>query len=174
LEESVFVAWSLGWFKLLSVLKDAPHLPRAIVGVGAGVRFRKPLMRLVIRSFQKDAAKLSEDFASWLFSAEEKSSPNFNAGWSFILRNRQDVRENLWEDLLFLQDVDLSGYLGNFNIPVLLISGTDDVVCPLDEAVELKRRLPEAELEFIEAGHVPFLTKRDEFNEITGKFLSRR
>lgn len=171
LPESVFIVWSLGWFKLLSLLKDVKVFPSLIVAVASSVQFKKSLIRLIIRRFNKDRRILLEDFNRWLFSEEERLSLTFNQEWDFILRNRINDSQRLYNELLFLQDIDLSNCLVNFHIPVLLISGSKDLICPLDETMRLKRYLPQAEIQIMDSGHMPFLTQMNRFNEIVREYI---
>lgn len=173
LEETVFIAWSLGWFRLLELLKDSASLPRAIIGVSSAIRFKKPLIRLIIREFQKEEQKLLSDFNTWLFSEQERKSAQFNKWNKFVLSCRITDKNRLLADLFFLKSIDLGGYLGKFNIPIFLISGREDRIFPLGEALRLKESLPKAEITIMDAAHMPFLTKGDDFNGVLEVYIKR-
>ena len=55
--------------------------------------------------------------------------------------------------------------------PVLVVAGSDDVLCPPGPAAELARRLPEAELETVEGGHFDLYAGRS--IAVEADFLSR-
>ena len=58
-------------------------------------------------------------------------------------------------------------------IPVCLIWGRNDTVTPPDVALEFKRLLPHAELNWIECcGHAPMMERPEEFNAHVDKFLA--
>lgn len=64
--------------------------------------------------------------------------------------------------------------LKHIQIPVCLIWGRNDVVTPPDVAVEFKRLLPDAELNWIEqCGHAPMMERPEMFNEQLNRFLDR-
>ncbi|MDP1853140.1 MAG: alpha/beta hydrolase [Candidatus Omnitrophota bacterium] len=171
LEETVFIAWSLGWFRLLDVLKSSFSLPCAIVGVSAAIKFKKSLLRLMIQEFKKDHRKALSDFDSWLFSPEEKDSSGFGILNGLIAQSRINDKERLLRDLLFLKALDLEGFLTTFRLPVFLVSGNKDIICPIDEAMHLKPVLPDSQIKVMEAGHIPFLTSSAEFNHCIGSYL---
>lgn len=173
LEETVFIAWSLGWFKLLDILKSSPSLPCAIVGVSAAIKFKKSLLRLMIQEFKKDHGRVLLDFESWLFSLEEKGSPIFAILNRLISQARINDKERLLMDLLFLQAIDLEDFLSTLHLPVFLVSGNKDIICPIDETVHLNSVLPDSQIKVMEAGHIPFLTSSAEFNRCIGSYLKR-
>lgn len=170
LSKSVFIAWSLGWFRMADILSGRES-PLAVVGVSAGVKFKKPLIRLIRRQFEKGPDKLLTDFNTWLFSEAEKKTVNFATWNDAVLKNRLADKKKMRADLLYLANVDLSQQLAGFNTPTLLIAGKDDAICPLDEALELSRVLPNAKTEIMHTSHLPFLTKEAEFNRLLEAFL---
>jgi pimeloyl-ACP methyl ester carboxylesterase len=69
---------------------------------------------------------------------------------------------------------NLRAVLHLIRTPALLVWGRNDNITPPSVAHEFKKRLPLAELEFInECGHVPTLEKPHEFNLIVERFLQR-
>lgn len=61
--------------------------------------------------------------------------------------------------LAYLAETDLSGRLGEFDLPVLLIGGARDRLVSKQALEETARRLPDARLERIPgAAHLPFVT----------------
>ncbi|MEY3678543.1 MAG: hypothetical protein RI924_684 [Bacteroidota bacterium] len=64
--------------------------------------------------------------------------------------------------------------LKGIKIPVCLIWGKNDVVTPPDVALEFKKLLPDAELNWIaQCGHAPMMERPEEFNQHLNKFLDR-
>jgi len=68
----------------------------------------------------------------------------------------------------------LLGLLADINIPTLVVAGADDRICPPDASRHLARAIPgcKAEARFIQgAGHAPFMTFPDQFNNVLQAFL---
>lgn len=59
-------------------------------------------------------------------------------------------------------------------LPTLLVWGRDDVITPPDVAEEFHRRLPQAQLHFIDkCGHAPMIERPGAFNRLTLEFLAQ-
>ena len=59
-------------------------------------------------------------------------------------------------------------------LPTLLVWGCDDVITPPDVAEEFRRRLPQAQLHFIDkCGHAPMIERPEEFNRLALDFLAQ-
>lgn len=72
-----------------------------------------------------------------------------------------------------LADADLRSALPGIDVPVLLVHGSDDNVCPVAAAHYMAGELPESRLVMLTgAGHAPFLTKPIEFNESIRQFIN--
>lgn len=64
--------------------------------------------------------------------------------------------------------------LSQINVPTQLIWGRDDRITPPDVAEAFRRRLPCAELHFIDqCGHAPMLERPDTFNQLALAFLHK-
>jgi 2-hydroxy-6-oxonona-2,4-dienedioate hydrolase len=65
--------------------------------------------------------------------------------------------------------------LSSIGHPTLLIWGQDDRITPPDVAHQFKRRMPRAELHFIErCGHAPMVEHPEEFNRLMLSFLYKK
>ena len=70
---------------------------------------------------------------------------------------------------------DASDRLGDIEVPVLLLHGTDDRVLPAENSEVLHDRLPDSRLEFVEGGpHLFFVEDAEIVNEHLQAFLSER
>ncbi|MFQ5681495.1 MAG: alpha/beta fold hydrolase [Candidatus Omnitrophota bacterium] len=171
LSRTTVVAWSLGWFRLIAGGEVFRWRPRMIVGVGCGLRFEAAMIRLIMRRFARDPQGLLCDFVSWMGRRGDISPGQMG----LIHKNRIKDRGKLLRDLLFLRDVDLTVDCGKIKIPVLLIAGDKDRICPLSGMRQLQRFLPRAQLRVIAgAGHNPFLTHCREFNRMLLKSGSQK
>jgi len=172
ISRTVFIAWSLGWFKLVDYLSAKKQMPSALIGVAPALCFQKPLVRRIIQSFKKDPDALLSSFDGWIFSPKEKISAEFFRQCDFLKKNRQDDNEELLKYLFFLKDIDLSGCFDGFTAPVLLISGKEDIICLSKEARMLREHIPHAVIEEMDAGHLPFLTNSEAFNAAIHNFIN--
>lgn len=69
---------------------------------------------------------------------------------------------------------DSTDILASINKPVLIIHGQEDQIVPLEEARQMQKRIPEAELTVIpEAGHLPNLEQPTMFNQAAHRFLEK-
>lgn len=78
----------------------------------------------------------------------------------------------VWTDLVgSLVDMDLTDALANVTCPALVLVGEVDRLTPPRSAVELKERLPHAELVIVPgSGHCTMLERHEEFNRVVGDF----
>jgi pimeloyl-ACP methyl ester carboxylesterase len=78
----------------------------------------------------------------------------------------------LWEFTLASRDLNLDQKLGQFTLPVLVITGDDDRIVPTADSIRLAGELPDASLSVIEsAGHVPHEEKPEAFMDAVRQFL---
>jgi pimeloyl-ACP methyl ester carboxylesterase len=79
----------------------------------------------------------------------------------------------LWYFTLASQPGDLPERLSEFTLPVLVISGDDDRIVPVENSIRLAGELPQATLAVIpEAGHVPHEERPDLFLQVVDDFLN--
>ncbi len=79
----------------------------------------------------------------------------------------------LWE-FTKADKVNVLAKTGQFKLPVLIITGSDDRIIPTKNSIELYRWIPGAELTVIEgAGHVPQEEKPEEFINAVTSFVSK-
>ncbi len=80
----------------------------------------------------------------------------------------------LWEFTISSKPANLARKLGQFDLPVLVITGDDDQIVPMEDSVRLARELPSAELVIIPGcGHVPHEECPSEFLKASRKFLQQ-
>jgi pimeloyl-ACP methyl ester carboxylesterase len=79
----------------------------------------------------------------------------------------------LWEFTLASRPSGLDKRLGEFGLPVLVITGDDDRIVPTADSIRLAGELPNAQLVVIpNAGHVPHEERPTEFMEAVTSFMS--
>ncbi|MFI5331527.1 MAG: alpha/beta fold hydrolase [Desulfobaccales bacterium] len=177
LRESVLVGWSLGGMLLLEALgRLMGPAPAATVLVGVAAVFcQRPghpwgqpvasvrAMRLGLRS---DPTRVLTGFlASCLAPGEESFRYEAAAGFDFAAAPAHLAL--LSQGLDYLRDKDLGGLLPNLPGPVAIIQGQQDGIVDPAQAQFLREHLPDASLHILPgAGHLPFLTKAEAFNNI--------
>lgn len=69
---------------------------------------------------------------------------------------------------------DSTGDLGTIDVPVLIITSSNDTLIPPDQSKPMAEQIPNATLEVIEgAGHLSNLEKPEEFNRLLAEHLQR-
>ncbi len=66
---------------------------------------------------------------------------------------------------------DYRDYLGQIDVPTLLIAGALDPICPKEAAVYMHQRIRGSELQIMDCRHAPFLARPGEFNAIIDSFV---
>jgi pimeloyl-[acyl-carrier protein] methyl ester esterase len=167
------VGWSMGGMIALEWARRIPDRIRGVFAIGVTDQFvrspRSPdgwderVLSRMERRLPDDPAQVLADFDRRMFSSAEKK-----AGW--LEQWRQSYRNQQQPDVSGL----LTGldYLRRFSfpdsllsVPVFLLHGEDDAICPVSGARRLARTLPKAELTVWEgAGHLPFWTQPERFH----------
>ncbi len=134
---------------------------------------RKIVERMIIQLNRcPEETKLS--FYNKLFSKKEKQS-----GDNIIFLDRvsnyskeQSIR-SLSLGLDYLINTDLRKELNVIDIPLLLIHGENDTICPLKAAKYIKNKTNNTKLEVIkDAGHIPFFTNYQKCYDIITNFTN--
>ncbi|MBC2580964.1 alpha/beta fold hydrolase [Clostridium sp. DJ247] len=110
------------------------------------------------------------NFNSAMFSKAEKQKKYDIQFLQMIKDNIDDQSvDSLILGLDYLIEKDLRSKLPHINIPLLIIHGEEDSICPLEAAVYIKNRVSHCHLEIIrKAGHIPFFTSpSDCYNAIS-------
>ena len=94
-------------------------------------------------------------FLQSAFHDPGKITPEIYAGYQEPLQVN-DWDKALWELTLASSESQLAERVGEFNLPVLVITGDDDRIVPTEQSLRLAEEIPGAELAVIpQCGHVP-------------------
>jgi pimeloyl-[acyl-carrier protein] methyl ester esterase len=173
LAETVLVGWSLGGMLLLEALGQESFIPGGLVMVATPVSFcqrpdhpagqPRPVVRALRRTVHEDVRRGLADFAGRCLGPGEM---NFQEE---ILQNfqPQDNGADLAAGLDYLLNADLRPQLAGVPAGALLIQGDqDNIVSPAQTEI-LRQCLKDARVVTLPgAGHAPFLTRAEEFNEV--------
>lgn len=78
----------------------------------------------------------------------------------------------LWEFTKVTGDNDLSTKIGDLKMPVLVITGDNDKIIPVEQSIQVADAIPQAQLQILpNCGHVPQEECPDEFLEVVDSFL---
>ncbi|GIM30698.1 transporter [Clostridium polyendosporum] len=86
--------------------------------------------------------------------------------------NKKNSVQSLTLGLEYLIMKDFRDKINQINIPVLLIHGDEDLICPVKAAEYLENHLKTSRLViFTETGHVPFFTKSNQCYEVIKNYM---
>ena len=166
-------------FKLFNICPEKLH--RAVF-VGALPKFARedyypagldiPKIRKMSDQFQGDYKAILDIFFRSLFSRQERESPQFQLIKNFQKSSPAPQRAALLKFLEILEKDDLRHVLARMPYRVRFINGSEDYICPGGMVPWLEEHIPHARIDTIQgAGHFPFLTRPEEFNDLLQGFL---
>ncbi|MEE9542905.1 MAG: alpha/beta fold hydrolase [Thermodesulfobacteriota bacterium] len=178
------IGWSLGAFSLMKAELERPGSFRALILVGATPSFvsndafefgqSRALVKRMILDLKSDPASALEMFYRLNFTASELAS---SVAKEFLkkygnMRGEVDLI-SLANSLDTLYKISIADEISTMNLPVLIVHGSLDSVTPVGAAKYMAGRIKEARIKVIEnAGHAPFLTRPEIFNQLTHDFIS--
>jgi pimeloyl-ACP methyl ester carboxylesterase len=178
LDESILVGWSLGGMLLLEALARESFEPAGLVLVATPASFcQRPhhpwglppsVVRALRRAVRTDSRLGLADFATLCLASRET---NFQEEFLQDFQPRANGAD-LASGLDYLLNTDLRSQISRVPAGALIIQGERDDIVPPAQADFLGQHLKEARMvKFPEAGHAPFFTRADEFNEVIKNLL---
>jgi len=130
----------------------------------------------MLRRIDGNFPRALAEFHNLLLSPEDGERENRDTIWDLLTNERYlPMRETARALLVSLADEDLRDEIAAITMPVLLMHGDQDVICPVGASRYMKEHLGCAELAvFPGAGHAPFLTQSEDFNQRLTAFLRSR
>lgn len=180
LENAVLIAWSMGTEIALQVFPRLRERLVAMVFIAgtprftAGADYPHGLPSVETRGM---ALRLKRDHASAMgdFSRRMFAEGELQGDWDSLVTEafgEPPARHVLLESLATLASADLRAVLPRIDLPVLLVHGSADTVCPPSASRYMAMHLPDAHLvEMGGAGHAPFLARPQEFAITLTEFL---
>ena len=180
---TVCIGWSLGGEILFSLnLKEFKNI-MGIVAIGSSPSYiqRKGfpfgqypgIARMMKKKLKKDFAGTVRGFYSLNFSDKEKKEAKYSKHLDILKEAVKGlVREDMEASLDAIIENDNRDMIKDIDVPVLIVHGTDDQVCPFNVTQYIKGRIADVRLmAFNGRGHMPFLTAPEEFNSILEDFI---
>jgi pimeloyl-[acyl-carrier protein] methyl ester esterase len=178
----IIVGWSLGAMVALELASQFPeqvsHL-FLISGVAEfvnkernGMGWDKRVLRRMKKLLQIDAYKVIGLFDQKMFSTKEKNAGYLDR-WNESFRKNLPSLPSLQAGLDFLEQFSFDDHRNHIQIPVFLLSGAEDEICPTVSTLALAKQLSRSNRTiWKESGHVCFWTQREQFQQWIEEGLS--
>ncbi|MRR57973.1 MAG: alpha/beta hydrolase [Deltaproteobacteria bacterium] len=181
LSRASILGWSLGALVALAAHRELRERLASLVLVSGTSRFvacegyphglpSKEPRGLALR-LKRNPQQAMDAFFRGMFTPEELAGNAFKHIEKEVVLPSQSAA---LQSLETLASADVRYMLSSVQLPVLLVHGDRDTVCPADASRYMAEMLPCASLAILEgAGHAPMLTRRSEFDCLVGSFLER-
>lgn len=184
LEEVLVVAWSLGALVLLRAL---PAIRRRVAGavlIGATPRFTASegwvdglparQVEVLAQRFRRDPARTRARFLADLLLAPEREAIGPDRLATLDASMALPDGATALAGLEILSTADLRSDLAGLDLPLLLVHGGADPICPAGASRAMAAAVPGARLAILpDAGHAPFLTREGEVAGAILEFAAR-
>jgi pimeloyl-ACP methyl ester esterase len=183
LRDAVVIGWSMGVQVALHAAQALESRVAGLILVGGTPRFTSAegyphgqppveVKGMGVR-LRRDYQKTMGDFFKGMFAEGELAHAQYQRIVHEIVMGGQSPDPDAAKQALrILSDVDLRDELPGIALPVLLIHGDMDTICPASASAYMAERLPHATLELMHGcGHAPFMTRPEEFNAKVREFL---
>ena len=176
------IGWSLGGQILLEAALNNPDLFKGIVLVASSPCFVKKkdfpwgqpqgVTKRMLKDIKKDFINALKRFYPLNFTPEELATSDAKRFLEYYTSRCSAFHPNsMAKSLEALLCFDIRKSLKDIKTPALIIQGSEDSVCPSGASTYLAKNLRNAKIETITSGHIPFLTRRKEFNKIVRGFI---
>ncbi|MEW6381561.1 MAG: alpha/beta hydrolase [bacterium] len=176
------VGWSLGSLIALDFASRFPRLVSSLTLVAATPKFvaddsfpdgtPRGELRLLRSRLLRDRLLAFSAFHQLLFTEQEKNQPLMLKIRNLLKTDTEISGQTLLEGMNILENADLRPALPSIQTPVTIIHGENDRLCPVGAARYLHQHIPHSRLKILpDCGHLPFLTREEEFNQALEEFL---
>ena len=184
IEKLTLVGWSLAVSLILRVCGSRLSCVDSIVLVDGTPAFvateefphglPSPVVKRMLKMVDSDFRQALKVFHDLLLTSQELEGENKDEIWDLLTNESYLPSQEVASKSLFsFAHLDLRSKMKDVTVPTLLAHGKEDKICPVGASQYMKEHLTNAEMVvFPEAGHAPFLTQADAFNQHLGYFLS--
>lgn len=181
LDRVIVVGWSMGAQIAIKAYASLEKIVAGMVLVGATPHFCSSgdfpcgvalaEARSMALRIKKDYNRTAGEFFRNMFSLEETGNIDMRSLADQIV-GRLPSRDTALTALHELIGSDLRTHLPFISVPVMLIHGAGDKICPPGASKFMAEKLPSATLVLLSsAGHAPFLANPEAFNRILSGFV---
>jgi pimeloyl-ACP methyl ester carboxylesterase len=157
---------SLGGAIAQQLLLDFPERFAAGILVSTGARMKVPPM--LLEAIQKDYAA----FVPWIGTFEFSSKTSAEVVKKYLDDSLKCAPASTFGDFSACDRFDVMASIASITVPVLVVSGSDDVLTPPKYVDYLEKNITNARRAHIaDSGHMVPLEKPAEFNRAVGGFL---
>ncbi len=129
-------------------------------------------IRRLSRQFDGDVGKVLDMFVRSFSTNEERMSAQYARVKELRKAAPLPTREALKAFLDILETADLRPILRRVDVPLYVVCGEGDYICPPSAIETLRREVPHARVDIFKgAGHGLFLTRPEEFNQVLTEFM---
>ena len=130
-------------------------------------------LRLLRKRLLKDKLIAFTAFHQLLFSEGEKNRQIMLRIRDMLKSNKDISDQALLEGLDILGKADLRPILSGISVPVFILHGENDRLCPVQAGRYMHQHMGNSQLKiFPDCGHLPFLTQEKAFNKALANFLN--
>ncbi len=184
-DEVTGIGWSFGAQVLLASAIENKIKFNGLILIGATPCFVKkddfpwaqplPIVKKMIKDMKKKPRETIKRFYQLNFTENEIRAEVAKSFINQYICNETNFKFNeITTALEALSKIDLRHQLGLLDIPVLIIHGRMDQICPVGASYYLEDKIKSAELKIFEkAGHAPFLTETSKLNKLIIDFLNK-
>ncbi len=178
LGEPVLIGWSFGCLLLFKLAEDSSFkigslvlvagTPEFVTTDGFPFGFNLKNIRFLRKQINHNLKLALQEFHNSFFTSQEKKD-------TYLPGEPFPKKEALLSTLDILKRSDFRKSLSKIDIPTLIICGEKDPLISQEASVYMYRIIKNSSLVIIKgSGHLPFLTKPEEFNYELGKWIKQR
>ncbi|QEK12810.1 alpha/beta fold hydrolase [Crassaminicella thermophila] len=165
------IGWSLGGLVAIDIAKNFSSkienmilfntTSKFIQDEGYPFGWHKKILEGMIDKLKKNPQKTLNAFYQNLFTDEERKDGYTKKFFERInILNKKINKQSLELGLEYLKQKDNREVIKDINIPILLIHGDEDFICPVEAVDYMHKNLKESKLIILnKTGHIPFFTK---------------
>ncbi|MBU3215687.1 alpha/beta hydrolase [Clostridium estertheticum] len=142
---------------------------------GYNLGWNKRIVERMKSQLYKNTKATLFNFYESLFSDGEKEK-GYNTEFLKIMEDNIKIQsvDSLALELDYLIQKDLRNKLVDVNIPLLMIHGEEDKICPIEATLYIKNILTHSNIEVIKSGgHIPFFTNPHDCYNFISKFIKK-